>query len=103
MRDYIHPQNLFQIVKKCIKKEKVNMAFGVSSKKPISKFSLLKSFSRKYGLNYVIQKKKQTSPTGLKTNYYSKSKKVTELGITPDYSSLQTILRELKFLFNSNV
>ncbi len=102
-RDYIHPHDLFQIIKACIKKKKINIAFDVSSKRSINKFDLLKSLSKKHGLRYEIRKKKQISPTGIKMNYYSKSKKIKALGITPEYTSLQTILTELKFLLNSNV
>ncbi len=102
IRDYIHPQELFKIIKKCMKKEKINTVFNISSKKPISKFCLLKTLTKKYGLEYVIQKKKKISSTGLKLKYYSKSKKFLQLGVTPKYTSLETILTELKFLINSN-
>ena len=102
IRDYVHPEDLFRIIEKCIKKEKINIALDISSKKPISKFSLLKSLAKKYELNYVISNKIKTSPTGLKTKYYSKSKKITNLKIIPKYTSLQTISMELEFLTNSN-
>jgi nucleoside-diphosphate-sugar epimerase len=75
IRDYIHPEDLFEIIQKCIKKEKINMALDISSKKPISKFSLLQHLAKKYELNYRISNKIKTSPTGLKSKYYSKSKK----------------------------
>lgn len=100
IRDYIHPEDLFEIIQKCIKKEKINMALDISSKKPISKFSLLKHLAKKYELNYRISNKIKTSPTGLKSKYYSKSKKIEDLGIFPKYTSLQTILTELKFLID---
>ena len=100
IRDYIHPEDLFEIIQKCIKKEKINMALDISSKKPISKFSLLQHLAKKYELNYRISNKIKTSPTGLKSKYYSKSKKIEDLGIFPKYTSLQTILTELKFLID---
>ena len=102
IRDYVHPEDLFQIITKCIKKRKINTALDISSKKPISKFSLLKSLAEKYELKYILSNKIKTSSTGLKTKYYSKSKKSAELKITPKYTSIQTILMELKFLINSN-
>ena len=83
-----------------MKERKINTAFDVQSKKPIKKFDLLESLSKNYGLTYTIKRKNQTSPTGLKENYYSKSRKIKKLKNTPRYSSLQTILMELKFLMN---
>lgn len=103
VRDYIHPEDLYYMIRKCAEKDKINMAFDICSKKPVNKLNLLKSISKEFGLQYSIREKIVISPTGIKPNYYSKSKRAIEFGFTPKYSSLETIMIELKFLLNSNV
>jgi nucleoside-diphosphate-sugar epimerase len=98
VRDYVHPKDLIKIIEFCMQKQKINTTINVSSKKPITKFELLKSLNKKYSLNYIFSNKINTSPTGLKAKYYSKSKKIKKLSIVPKYTSLQTILMELKVL-----
>ena len=58
VRDYIHPQDLCQLIIKFSEKNRINESFDVSSRQPISKFHLLKSLSKNYGLRYLIQKNK---------------------------------------------
>ena len=100
VRDYIHPEDLFKIIKICIKKRKINDSFDVKSKKPISKFQLLKIINKKYGLNYIIQNLEHSSPTGIKMKYYSKSKKIEHLGLFPKYTSINAILTELNYIMD---
>ena len=42
-RDYIHPEDLFSLLKKCIDKNTINDVFDLYSKKPIGKFDLCHS------------------------------------------------------------
>lgn len=98
-RDYVHPSDLCILIEKCIKNP-TNDVFDVYSKKPISKFEILKSISKKYGLKYVIKKDlKFSQPTGIKKNYYSKSTKAKKIEYKPKHSSLETILDEIQHLF----
>ncbi len=101
-RDYIHPEDLFSFLKKCIEKNPINDAFDLYSKKPIAKFELLDSLQDKYGLQYEIKPNSGfSSPTGLKKNYFSQSKKAEMLGYKPKYSSLDTISEELPYFLKN--
>ncbi len=103
VRDYITPKDLLMLIKSIIAKKKINNYFDVYSKKPISKFDLLASMNKKYGLEFEIKKdisKAKSSPS--KNIYASKSKKATKLlGYKPTTTSLEGILEELqKFSFH---
>ena len=101
-RDYIHPEDLFLFIKKCVNKNSINGAFDLYSKKPIGKFEVLASLESKYGLKYKIDSgTKVINPTGFKKNYYSKSRKADLLGYKPKYSSLDTISEELPYFLKN--
>ena len=97
-RDYIHPKDLFLLLKKCINKNPINDVFDLYSKKPIGKFELLNSLKDNFGLQYEIRPNSGfPSPTGFKKNYYSESRKAKLLGYEPQYSSIETIVNEMKY------
>jgi nucleoside-diphosphate-sugar epimerase len=95
-RDFVHPKDLFQLIVLCMKQKSMNSAIDLYSKKPISKFEIIKYFQDKYGLTYKIKKilKNKT-----KTNYYT-TKKFNELGYKPKFSSMDSIMDESKFFFD---
>lgn len=99
-RDYITARDLLAFVLLVIKKNKINDYFDIYSKKPISKFALIKALTKKYGLEYVITPQKTKAHTmTLKNSYFSTSKKATKiLGYTPQYTSLEGIIAELQRL-----
>ena len=67
-------------------------------KKPISKFEILDLLYEKYHLNFeIIDASISVSPTGLKKNYFSNSRKALEIGYKPNYTSLETIVTEIQF------
>ena len=101
IRDYVHPSDLFSIVKKCIFNKKINDVFDVYSSLPISKFKILEELSQIYDLKFVVKEKiDYVSPTGIKKKYYSRSRKATKINYQPKYSSLETILKETEFIVN---
>lgn len=101
IRDFIHPEDLHLLIERCIVNKPINDAFDVYSKAPISKFEILDSLSQRYGLEYVLKEDTHfSSPTGIKMNYYSTSKKAEKIGYFPKYSSLETITGEIEFILN---
>jgi len=92
IRDYIHPNDLAALVKKCMGYEKINTAFDVCSKEPIAKFDILDYFKSSYALKYEVdQNSNISSITGTKVNYFSESKKMREIGFKPYYTALECI------------
>lgn len=99
-RDYVHPNDLLNIIQKCIELDKVNEVFDVYSLNPASKFEILDLFKKKYNIEVEFQDVRFDSPTGNKVNYYSKNYNLESIGYTPRYSSLETVSIETEAIFN---
>lgn len=100
VRDYVHPKDLFELLDKCIERHRLNDIFDVYSLKPISKFEILDFFQKEYGLEYIINNGfASPSTTGSKNNYYSISKRARGIGYTPQFTSLDSIVQEMKAMF----
>ncbi len=99
VRDFLAPQDLFDLVCLIIKQKPFNGAFDVYSAKPVSKFKLLEYFVKNYSLKYVTRGSlKLSCPTGAKVRYCSHSKKAASLGYKPKFSSLETVAMESKYV-----
>jgi len=97
-RDYINPEDLFNFLKICINLNS-NCGLDAYSKEPISKFSLLKHLEEHFNLKYEIKENYITkSPTGIKKNYFSKSREAAKFGFIPQFTSIETISQELNHL-----
>lgn len=95
IRDYITPIDLFSLVKKVIKKRKINDYFDVYSLKPVSKFALLEFLEKKYGLKYTIKKSNSKKNVSSKKVYYSKNMKASVIGYKPRFTSISGIKFEI--------
>jgi nucleoside-diphosphate-sugar epimerase len=99
MRDYIHPEDMMQVINLVIKRWKeagvMNDAYDTYSRKSITKMDMLKSIAEKFDFQYEIRKetKVESSATGFKMNYYSINKRLQKLGYEPQYTSLNAILK----------
>lgn len=92
IRDFIHPEDLFKVVKSLLGKKKVNRAIEVASSKPINKWEVLDYFKKEYGLKYGVHNIMIGSATGEKPNYVPPKR-------NPKHkASLQTIKEEAKWL-----
>jgi nucleoside-diphosphate-sugar epimerase len=101
IRDYVHPQDLFSIIRKCMDAGKINVAFDVTSAKPVEKREILDYFSSVCGLKYEIsQFLNHVSPTGSKNVYCSNYNNAARIGYKPAYSSMDTIKEESKYIIN---
>jgi len=101
IRDYIHPDDLYEIVLASIKAGKVNDAFDVNSAAPVDKQKILKYFSDNYGLKYITTTLSEgIGATGEKKIYYSKYNKLSVLGCQPAYSSMETVMRESSLILD---
>jgi nucleoside-diphosphate-sugar epimerase len=102
VRDYIHPDDLFSIIRKCMDAGKINEAFDVISAKPVEKRKILDYFSLKYGLKYETGRSlSHVSPTGSKNVYCSNYINAASIGYKPAFSSMDTIKQESKYILNN--
>lgn len=99
VRDYVHPEDLFSIIRKCMDAGKINEAFDVASSKPVGKREMLDYFSSVYGLKYEIGRSlSHASPTGSKNIYCSNYNNAACIGYKPAFSSMDTIKQESKYI-----
>ncbi|MEK3837239.1 MULTISPECIES: NAD-dependent epimerase/dehydratase family protein [unclassified Paenibacillus] len=92
VRDYVHPEDLIQLIKLCMREEAGNEVYDVFSLNPAAKFEILDYFADHYGLRYEIEDNSSyNSITGSKNNYYSLNHSATQIGYLPRYTSLQSI------------
>lgn len=102
-RDYLHPDDLFAMIRACINSGNRNQAFDVNSSHTISKWEIIDLFAHEYGLRYEIAPNlKNVSATGTKINYFSKCKESAKIGFTPKYSSHETLKLESNYIFQQN-
>ncbi len=99
IRDYLHPSDLFELIKLIMARKPFNAALDAYSLAPVSKFELLDYFAKNYGLKYRVDEKLEFScPTGEKNIYYSNSRRAADLGYKPKYSSIDAVMKEASFI-----
>ena len=99
VRDYVHPEDLFAMVKKCMAVGNINQAFDVTSAKTVEKKEILDYFSQEYNLKYKTdQSLNPASATGQKKIYCSNYFNAADIGYKPAFSSLDTIKQESKYI-----
>ncbi|MEI6490430.1 MAG: NAD(P)-dependent oxidoreductase [bacterium] len=102
MRDYVGPSDLMNMIELVIQKNNINDFFDLYTLKPTSKFEILESLGKKYGLKYTINTNPNShlAPTGIKKGYFSKNYKAKSIGYEPTYSSLSGIEEETRFFLS---
>lgn len=100
MRDYIHPDDLLQLIECIIDIRKMNRAIDCYSKAPVSKLEILNHFQNVYKLQVKCSDDYHgVNQTGLKDNYYSLNHSANTIGYKPEYNSMETITEQTeKFL-----
>jgi nucleoside-diphosphate-sugar epimerase len=95
VRDYLHPDDLFAMIDRCMHAGIINQAFDVNSMSPVSKQEILDFFTSEYGLKYESRyRAKNASATGAKNNYYSTCNRAALIGYIPRYSSMDSLKHE---------
>ena len=101
VRDYLHPEDLFAMIVKCIHAGKMNQAIDVSSSRPVSKQEILDYFTSEYGLKYQRRDFSESpSATGAKSNYYSTCNRASHIGYIPRFSSMDTLKHEAAYILS---
>jgi nucleoside-diphosphate-sugar epimerase len=103
VRDYLHPEDLFEMVRKSTHAGKINQAIDVNSLRPVAKQEILDYFARDYGLKYERRDRSENaSATGTKCNYYSTCNRASPVGYIPRFSSMDTLKNEARYILPNN-
>jgi nucleoside-diphosphate-sugar epimerase len=103
VRDYVHPEDLFLMIRRCMGAGKINKAFDAISSKPAEKREILDYFSLEYGLKYEISRfLGHASATGSKNIYCSDYNSASCIGYEPTFSSMDAIEQESKYILTGD-
>lgn len=103
VRDYIGPKEFMQLILKVLIAPPQNVAIDCFTQAPIDKISMLERMQKDFDLRYALVEQ----PTGLlatggKLNYYSKSRKATDLfGYSPAATSLDVVLEQSRCILSN--
>ena len=102
VRDFLHPDDFYQIVTRVLNAENINAALDCFTQAPIDKFSLLNAMAEQFDLHYEIsQAEAGVLATGSKINYYSKNYAAKNIGYAPQLTSLEGVFMEFKAYLKS--
>jgi nucleoside-diphosphate-sugar epimerase len=95
VRDFIHPNDFYQLVVTLLSAPAANAAVDAYSRAPVDKPSFLAAMQQCFGLQYEII----ASPTGLnatggKPHYYSLNTRAADFGYQPSLTALESVLQE---------
>ncbi|MBH63948.1 MAG: hypothetical protein CL569_16175 [Alphaproteobacteria bacterium] len=95
MRDYVHPEDLCQLVERCAAARPINTAFDVFTRAPTSKFDLLQRLSDWFGLQWRIDDDPTLASGAIeKINYYSLNRAAEAYGYYPTWSAMDAVTEE---------
>ncbi len=100
-RDYLHPEDLVQMIRIILNKENINDFYDLYSRETISKSEILELFQKKYNLN--IEKKCTYHSINSKKYYFTTSRKAAISGYIPKYSSMETIKKEIAYMNKTGI
>jgi len=97
-RDYISPDDFFQIIERVIFNNNKNIALDCYSVSPVEKFELLEKLKEHYAFDYEVF---DTKTEGFhKKNYYSRNEYAANIGYIPTKSSLSNIMEQANILLS---
>lgn len=101
VRDYIGPDDLFQLIVLILTAPVSNDVVDCYTQAPVDKLTLLKTMREQFGLVYEFRETPAgVNATGLKVNYYSVNHKAEAYGYYPSRNSLDNILYESKLMLS---
>lgn len=99
-RDYVHPDDLCDLILRCADSRPLNTAFDIYSLAPLWKFDLLDRLADRFGLRYRID---ASVPAGrARRQYYSLCRRAAATGYRPRYDAIDTVLSEMSALLDAH-
>jgi len=101
-RDYVSPDDLFDLVLRCANSCGVNDVVDAYSAAPVGKLELVDTIRREFGLQVkYAESRADRSPTGQKNRYLSTNRRAERLfGFIPKSSSKDVVVQEFTALFS---
>jgi len=95
VRDYIGPDEFFQLISLILAANASNDVIDCYTKAPVNKMTLLSKIKERFSLNYEIKDSPSgVNATGLKMNYFSKNRRAESFGYLPTRTALDCVLDE---------
>jgi nucleoside-diphosphate-sugar epimerase len=92
VRDYLHPDDFYQLVTRVLAAPPANGALDCYSAAPVDKAALLDAMATRYGLRHeAAPAPAGVNATGAKPHYYSLDRRAAGLGYAPAHTSLDGI------------
>ena len=99
VRDFIGPDDFYQLVSAILSSPATNAVVDCYSKAPIDKPTLLEVMQAQFGLQYeLVQTVAGVNATGSKPHYYSLNKRAADFGYLPTLTSLMTVVKQLQII-----
>lgn len=103
VRDYIHPEDFFQLVNLLITSNITNRALDCYSLEYVDKLTLLAAIKEKFGLQYKLTEQRGGNDSRKsRYYYYPRYKMAAEIGYIPIRSSLNSVLDEMASILNQH-
>ena len=98
-RDFLHPSDFYKLIKALLSAPANNAVIDAYSRAHIDKPTLLEAMKQNFGLRFEVSKDSvSVNATGIKPYYYSLNRKAENFGYTPSLTSLEGVLKEMKFI-----
>lgn len=102
IRDYVHPDDLFQLVRLCLEGEHRNQGLDVYSAASVAKFELLSMLKMEFGLEYDAIDQRNASEVDTKKQYHTLVRQASTIGYVPRYPALDAVRQEMTLLLRAN-
>ncbi|WP_129128412.1 NAD-dependent epimerase/dehydratase family protein [Geomonas oryzae] len=101
VRDFVHPEDLTELVRCLMRQKRINDVLDVYSAGPVGKFEIIAAFTASGALAYrVAEQHAAVTATGVKSNYFSENRRAAAFGYRPRFTSLDCILRETEAILS---
>jgi nucleoside-diphosphate-sugar epimerase len=101
VRDYMGPENFYLLISLVLKASAKNDVIDCYTKAPVDKMTLLETMQEQFGMSYKVTNTSIASNiSGVKINYFTLNHDAEKYGYTPNTSSLENVLNEVKSFIN---
>lgn len=97
VRDYLGPEDFYQLVSLILAAPPSNDVVDCFTKEPVDKMTLLSNMKDCFGLAYEVRNAPAgVNATGVKMNYFSKQRHAEKFGYLPTKNSLRSVMDEAR-------